>query len=85
MTNRQRFHETVHFGNPDRVPFFKEGIRRDVIKFWQKQGLCRKTNIFDFIKTDPSHEIDLNYDPLSSLPKSFSNIGYLNKCGRIFY
>lgn len=30
MTSRQRFHETMRFGNPDRVPYFEEGIRKEI-------------------------------------------------------
>lgn len=69
MTSRQRFHETMRFGNPDRVPYFEEGIRKDVIKTWYRQGLSRETNISDLFKTDHLYEVDLDFDPLSTLHK----------------
>ena len=30
MTSRQRFWETMHYGRPDRLPYFEEGIREHV-------------------------------------------------------
>ena len=43
MTTRQRFHETMSYGKPDRVPYLEEGIRQDVLRAWYKQGLKRRT------------------------------------------
>lgn len=70
MTSRQRFHETMRFGTPDRVPYFEEGIRKDVIKTWYRQGLSRNISISDLFNTDYSHEIDLA--PISALHKPHS-------------
>ena len=67
MNSRQRFHETMRFGSPDRVPYFEEGIRKDVIKAWHKQGLSRKTKISDLFQTDQFYEVDL--DPFADLHK----------------
>jgi hypothetical protein len=69
MTSRQRFHKTMGFGTPDRVPYFEEGIRKDVIRSWHHQGLSRKTDIHDLFKNDHSYEVDLNFDPLSTFHK----------------
>lgn len=30
MNSRQRFHATMNYDNPDRVPYFEEGIRDDL-------------------------------------------------------
>ncbi len=38
MNSRQRFLETMQFGKPDRVPYFEEGIRKDVLKAWRTTG-----------------------------------------------
>jgi len=67
MTSRQRFRETMRFGKPDRVPYFEEGIREDVIKSWYKQGLSQETSVSDLFDNDPSYEIDLAFNPLSFL------------------
>ena len=39
MNSRRRFLETMQYGTPDRVPYFEEGIRDEVIKAWHSQGL----------------------------------------------
>jgi len=57
----------MRFGKPDRVPCFEEGIRKDVIKTWYRQGLSKATNISDLIETDHSYEVDL--EPFFTLHK----------------
>ncbi len=39
MNSRRRFLETMQYGTPDRVPYFEEGIRDEVLKVWHSQGL----------------------------------------------
>ncbi len=63
MTPRQRFRETMRYGTPDRVPYFEEGIRKEVIRVWRQQGLSLKTNIYDLFPTDHFNEILLDVDP----------------------
>ncbi len=80
MTNRQRFHETMRFGKPDRVPYFEEGIRKDVIKTWYRQGLSKATNISDLFETDHSYEIDLEpFTTLHKYPTSHKELASLRK------
>ena len=38
MNGRKRFRETMGYGKPDRVPFFEEGIRKEVRKSWRRQS-----------------------------------------------
>ena len=38
MDNRQRFYASLHYGTPDRLPYFEEGIREDVLETWEEQG-----------------------------------------------
>ncbi len=63
MNSRQRFLETMHFGHPDRVPYFEEGIRKDVLKAWWKQGLPRNTDLSELLPSDMREEIDPVVDP----------------------
>jgi uroporphyrinogen decarboxylase len=63
MTSRQRFRETMHYGAPDRIPYFEEGIRKDVIRVWHQQGLSPKTNIYELFPTDHFNEVLLDVDP----------------------
>ncbi len=69
MTSRQRFRTTMRFGKPDRLPYFEEGIRDDVLKSWHRQGLSRNKNLSDLFPTDNFEEIVLNIDPLPDLNK----------------
>ncbi len=39
MNSRERFHATMNFGHPDRVPYFEEGIREEVLSAWRAQGM----------------------------------------------
>ena len=67
MTGRERFRLTMRYGAPDRVPYFDDGIREEVLKAWQKQGLDR---MFSFDRREeawPDHE-----HPRASLRKVLS-------------
>ncbi|MEW6358932.1 MAG: uroporphyrinogen decarboxylase family protein [Planctomycetota bacterium] len=39
QTSRERFHATMRYGAPDRVPCLEEGLRDDVLDRWKQQGL----------------------------------------------
>lgn len=67
MDSRERFLETMRLGSPDRVPYFEEGIRRDVIRAWRKQGLRRRSELERLFSTDIREEVQFNVDPLPSL------------------
>jgi hypothetical protein len=63
MNSRERFIETMKFGKPDHVPYFEEGIRKDVLKVWQRQGLGKESDLQRMFSTDEREEIDLDVDP----------------------
>jgi len=63
MNSRERFLETMHFGNPDRVPYFEEGLRPDVLETWGSQGLASPADLVGKFATDEREEIDLDVDP----------------------
>jgi hypothetical protein len=77
MTNKERFHETMRFGSPDHVPYFEEGIRDDVLQTWYQQGLSRDIVISDLFQTDQFYEIDLEFDPLSTLKEKPTSLDEL--------
>ena len=63
MTPRQRFRETMRYGRPDRVPYFEEGIRTEVIQAWRRQGLphcCEPGRLFP---SDRWERVRLDLDP----------------------
>jgi uroporphyrinogen decarboxylase len=61
--SRRRFRETMHFGHPDRVPYFEEGIRTSVRRCWRKQGMPRGFNLQQHFPSDPRIEIEPELDP----------------------
>lgn len=63
MNSRERFLETMQYGHPDRVPYFEEGIRPEVLKAWQQQGLPAGTDLGRRFHTDERNEIDLDLYP----------------------
>jgi uroporphyrinogen decarboxylase len=63
MNSRERFLETMRFGRPDRVPYFEEGIRKEVLKAWRKQGLGVGADLTKMFTTDVREEIELDVDP----------------------
>ena len=63
MSSRERFRETMNYGSPDRVPYFEEGIREDVIKAWRKQGLKRGTDLATLFPSDFRERIEVDLEP----------------------
>jgi len=63
VDGRQRFWETMRYGNPDRVPYFEEGIRREVLKAWRAQGMPRGLQLSSLFYTDHQEEIQPDMDP----------------------
>ena len=63
MNSRDRFLETMRYGRPDRVPYFEEGVRKDVLKAWRKQGLAADADLAKMFTTDQREEIDLDVNP----------------------
>lgn len=63
MTTRRRFQETMRYGQPDRVPYFEEGIREQVIRAWRRQGLppcCEPSKLFP---SDRWERVRLDLEP----------------------
>jgi hypothetical protein len=63
MDASTRFDKTIHYGNPDRVPFFEEGIRRETLEAWQAQGLPEDVDPQQQFPSDRREEIRLDLDP----------------------
>ena len=60
MNSRQRFQETMAYGQPDRPPCFEEGIRDDVIHAWRQQGMPDGKTPYELFDIDRRIEIMLN-------------------------
>ena len=63
MPSRERFRETMRYGAPDRVPYFEEGIRKDVLKAWRKQGLARGSDLAKLFPSDMRERIEVDLEP----------------------
>jgi uroporphyrinogen decarboxylase len=77
MNSRQRFRETMRYGTPDRVPYFEEGIRKEVVRMWRKQGLKRGSDLSLMFPSDRREEIAPDLEPhlrLTPWPTSRSEL-----------
>ena len=75
MNSRERFFETLHYGNPDRVPYFEEGIREQVIAAWKEQGMPAGEMAWE--QADLREEIKLDTDPYPRFerwPRTFDEL-----------
>ena len=63
MNSRERFLETMRYGKPDRVPYFEEGIRREVLMEWRKQGLPKDADIAQMFSSDHREVIEVDLEP----------------------
>ncbi len=52
MTARERFHETMHFGKPDRPFMMPQWVFRDTVKRWQAEGMPRDAHFNSFFGFD---------------------------------
>jgi len=82
MDGRERFHRTMAYGQPDRVPFFEEGIRGDVLEAWRGQGMPENAAVGDLFPFDLREEImpDMETRPyLENWPDSKSDLAELRR------
>ena len=63
MNSRERFRETVDYGQPDRVPLFVEGIRDEVIDSWRSEGMPSGKSLAELFKSDGRVEITPELEP----------------------
>jgi uroporphyrinogen decarboxylase len=69
MSSRMRFRETMAYGNPDRVPYFEEGIRNEVVKAWRKQGLAAHAIPAQLFPCDHRERMRVDLDPRPDLKR----------------
>ena len=82
MSSRQRFHEAMRYGAPDRPPYFQEGIRPKVLEAWRAQGFSEAADIVDRFPSDRREELSPDLDPVPKFPKwpaSRTELGELEK------
>jgi hypothetical protein len=82
MNSRERFRKTMAYEQPDRVPYFQEGIRNEVLKAWRKQGLSRGAILETMFPCDRRLEIEVDLGPrpgLSRWPATRKNLEKLRQ------
>jgi hypothetical protein len=79
MDSRERFRETMGYGTPDRVPYFYEGMEKDVIQEWRKQGLSSNADLYDMFSFDLREEIEPDLEPHLGYKKWPSSISELDR------
>ncbi|MFN2187407.1 MAG: uroporphyrinogen decarboxylase family protein [Candidatus Promineifilaceae bacterium] len=82
MDSRQRFKLTMNYGQPDRVPYFEEGIRDDVLTAWRLEGMPAGISFSTLFDTDRQEEFAPEVDPipwLKSWPKDASGLKMLRE------
>ena len=57
----------MRFEQPDRVPYFEEGIRDEVIHVWQGQGLSGRRELTRAFPSDVRERMELDLDPRPAL------------------
>jgi len=82
MNSRTRFLETMRFGRPDRVPYFQEGIREEVLREWGKQGLGSADELAGIFPIDGREEVEIDGYPHPGFlrwPTSLSGLSSLRR------
>ncbi len=59
----------MNYGAADRVPYFEEGIREEVLEAWCGQGLSPDTDLHAIFPTDRREEIQPDLDPHPKIRK----------------
>lgn len=68
MTHRHRFHVTMESGSPDRVPYFQEGIRDEVLEAWRRQSPGAVEAQAWVLWADPKVELQPDLEPAPAMP-----------------
>jgi hypothetical protein len=82
MSSRERFRETMGYGRPDRVPYFEEGIRKDVLREWRTQGLARAADLSEMFPSDRRERMQVDLEPRPKLVSKLDKITNLKKFQR---
>jgi uroporphyrinogen decarboxylase len=82
MSSRERFRETMGYGTPDRVPYFEEGIRNDVLRAWRAQGLTNETDLAVLFPCDQRERIEVDLEPRPRLLSRLDKMTDLTKFAR---
>jgi len=77
MNSRQRFNAVMRYSPADRVPYFEEEIREEVIQAWRGQGLPPGADLSQMFSLDRHEHLEPDLDPLpepASWPASVAEL-----------
>lgn len=83
MNSRERFLKVMRYEPVDRVPYFEEGIRDEVIEVWKKQGMPENREISTLFETDRREEIFPDLEPrpeLNQWPVTRQELADFKRC-----
>ena len=72
----------MRYGSPDRVPYFEEGIREEVLRRWRSQGMPQGLDLKRRFATDPRVEIEPDLEPRPALDRWPTTRNGLQEFGR---
>jgi hypothetical protein len=78
MNSRVRFLETMRFGKPDRVPYFQEGLRDEVLQAWGRQGLGSVAELSNMFPIDGREEVEIDGYPHPGFVRWPTSVSGLN-------
>ena len=84
MNSRQRFLETMQYGTPDRVPYFEEGLREEVLNHWRRQGLSSAADLQARFPSDHRERIEINLEPIPRIKRWPTTLSDLDKFRKHF-
>ncbi len=70
------------YGTPDRVPFFEEGIRKEVLNAWRRQSKKSFEELSQLSPSDKREEIELDLDPHLGLKRRPATLNGLDNLRR---
>lgn len=70
------------YGRPDRVPYFEEGIRKDVLKAWRTQGLAKDADLATMFPCDQRERMQVDLEPRPKLVSKLDKMTNLKKFER---
>lgn len=82
MNSREKFHAAMNYKACDQVPYFEEGLRKEVIDAWHAQGMPH-SDIGELFPFDPRREIAPDLDPKPApkkWPTSILELDQFQKC-----
>ncbi len=68
MDGRSRFRGVMRFEDVDRIPYFEEPLRDEVLDAWHRQGLARGTDPQSTFHLDRHELVEPELGPLPELP-----------------